>query len=147
MSEYKAMVILLDRDRKDRAKMRIDEAPVDHVMRISAPVRKREANDKFHAMIDDISKQVEIFGSKRDSETCKRLLIDQFVKEMRDEAQATGNPNPFPEQSDVMPSLDGKRIVQLGVQSRKFTVKQASMFVEYLYSFGSENNVVWSEKP
>jgi hypothetical protein len=45
-----------------------------------------------------------------------------------------------------VPSLDGKRIVQLGLQSRRFGKSLASEFIEHLYAFGAENRVVWSEK-
>jgi hypothetical protein len=47
--------------------------------------------------------------------------------------------------STVLPSLDGSGVVQLGIQTRRFTVRQASEFIEYLFAWGAENGVVWSE--
>jgi len=69
----------------------------------------------------------------------KRLLIDEFAEEMR----LAGTP--LHHDGRVTPSLDGRRIVQLGIQSRDFYVKEASQFIEYLYAVGAERNVVWSE--
>jgi hypothetical protein len=45
----------------------------------------------------------------------------------------------------VVPSLNGDGVIQLGVQSRKFNVRQAAEFIEYLFAWGAENNVWWSE--
>jgi hypothetical protein len=37
------------------------------------------------------------------------------------------------------------RIVQVEVLTRDFTVKQASQFIEYLYAYGAESGVTWTE--
>lgn len=116
-------------------------APVGHVVKIGEAQKKREQEEKYHAMIGKIAKRVEFFGMKRDEETVKRLLIDAFVRVMRELASAEGKPDPFPIQGTMLPSLNGAGIVQLGVQSRKFTVKQASDFIEYLYSFAASKGV------
>jgi hypothetical protein len=41
----------------------------------------------------------------------------------------------------VAPSLDGERVVQLGWQSIKFTVEDASEFIEWLYAWAAEKNI------
>lgn len=69
----------------------------------------------------------------------KRLLVDEFAEEMRQAG------SPLHHDSRVVPSFDGRRTVQLGVQTRQFYVKEASDFIEYLYSFGAQHGVVWSE--
>jgi hypothetical protein len=69
----------------------------------------------------------------------KRLLIDEFADEMR----AAGTP--IHHDGRVIPSLDGRRIVQLGIQSRDFYVKEAAQFIEFLYAFGAARDVKWSE--
>ena len=45
----------------------------------------------------------------------------------------------------IVPSFDGRRIVQLGIQSRDFYVKEAAAFIEFLYAFGAARGVRWSE--
>ena len=120
-------------------------APEGHVVRISEPTKRRIQEERYHAMIGDISKQVDFLGKKRDSETWKRLLIDAYVRVARENAKAEGKQDPFAGQGEVVPSIDGTSVVQLGVQSRGFKVKQASEFIEYLFAYGAERGVIWSD--
>jgi hypothetical protein len=93
--------------------------------------KTREQEEKYHAMIGEIAKQAEHFGSKWDAESWKRLLVDQFC---RDNGIKTGA---------VIPNLSGDGIVQLGMQTRKFTKEQASEFVEWLHAWGAEHGVTY----
>jgi hypothetical protein len=47
--------------------------------------------------------------------------------------------------SKVMPSIDGQRVVQLGLQSRRFTKAQAISFTEWLIYWATTNGVVLKE--
>ena len=120
-------------------------APDGYVVRISEPVERRIQEERYHAMIGDIAEQCQFLGRKRDRETWKRLLIDAYVRVARENAKAEGKPDPFPGQGEVVPSLDGTGVVQLGVQSRRLKVDQASELIEYLFSFGAERGVVWTD--
>lgn len=111
-----------------------------------AEQQSRTQQEKYHAMFGDIAAQCAIDGVRLDVESFKRLLIDQFVTEMRQEARATGAEDPFPAYGHLMRSLDQQRLVQLGVQSREFTKYQGNCFVEYLYCYGAECGVRWSQK-
>jgi hypothetical protein len=142
----KRFILRNDTIRANCADWALIHAPDGWMVTFSEPVKSRIEESKYHAMISDISKQMTFMGKKRDLESWKRLLIESFVTVMRDTAKAQDKPDPFPDQSEVLPSLDGQRIVQLGVQSRKFTVKIAAEFIEYLLHYGAENNVVWTEK-
>jgi hypothetical protein len=115
-------------------------APLGYHVRITEPLKKREQEEKYHAMIGDISKQIEHLGRKWDADDMKRLLVDDFAEEMR----LAGTP--LHHDGRVTPSLDGRRIVQLGIQTRDFYVKEASAFIEYLYAQGAQYGVKWSEK-
>jgi hypothetical protein len=115
------------------------EAPTGWMVVFSEPVKKRAQEEKYHAMIGDIARQIEHIGRKWDADDMKRLLIDEFADEMR----AAGTP--LHHDGRVIPSLDGRRIVQLGIQSRDFYVKEAAAFIEFLYAFGAARNVQWSE--
>jgi len=112
-----------------------------YVVTISEPPKSRPMEAAYHAMIGDIANQCAFMGRRRDAESWKRLLVEAFVNEMREEARMTGNPDPFVEQGEVIPSLDGRRVVQLGVQTRTFTQRIASSFIEYLNAFGAEQGV------
>lgn len=122
-------------------------APAGLVVRFSEPVKRREQEEKYHAMVGDIAKVVPFMGEMVDIETWKRLLVDAFVRVMREDAQATGKPDPFADQGRVVPSLDGSGVVQLGVQTRRFTVAIAAQFIEYLNAFGAHQGVEFHEPP
>ncbi|NYT67951.1 recombination protein NinB [Pusillimonas noertemannii] len=115
-------------------------APEGWFARFDAPKKSRDQEEKYHAMIGDIARQVDLLGERRDVEDAKRLLIDAFSRVM------TAAGTPLRQRSRIVPSLDGSGFVQLGVQSRRFLVGEASEFIEYLYAFGTEHSVRWSEK-
>ena len=98
-------------------------------MEIKLASKTREQEEKYHAMIGDIAKQAQHMGAKWSSEDWKRLLVDQYLREVENI------------QGKVVPNLDGSGIVQLGFQTRKFTKEQASEFVEWLYSWAANNGI------
>lgn len=115
------------------------EAPAGWMVVFSEPAKKRAQEEKYHAMIGEIARQVEHIGRKWDADDMKRLLIDEFADEMR----LAGTP--LHHDGRVIPSFDGRRIVQLGIQSRDFYVKEAAQFIEFLYAFGAQRSVTFSE--
>jgi hypothetical protein len=68
-------------------------------------------------------------GSTWDSESWKRLLVDTYTREIGQES------------GKVIPNLTGDGIVQLGLQTRKFTKAQASEFTEWLMAWAAQNGV------
>jgi hypothetical protein len=91
--------------------------------------RSTEQNDMFHALIANISKAMATAGSKWTPDDWKRLLIDQWAHE-------TGR-----KIGKVAPSLDGERVVQLGLQSHKFTVEESSEFITWLEVWMIEKSI------
>lgn len=127
------------------AAARCMEAPDEFVCIIDEPKKSREQEEKFHAMIGDIANCCTFMGRKWGKEEWKRLLIDAFVRVMREDARATGKPDPFQGHGEVVPALDGQGFVQLGVQSRGFKKAIASQFIEYLSAYGNEHSVRWTD--
>jgi hypothetical protein len=123
----------------------IKHAPVGYKVTIEEAAKSRDQEQKYHAMVGDIAKHCEFMGRKWDREDWKRLLVDAFVRVMREQAKAQGKPDPFAEECRMVPTLDGSGFVQLGAQTRGFKKGMASDFIEFLYSYGSESGVVWSE--
>jgi hypothetical protein len=117
----------------------VKSAPEGFMVVISEPVKKRIQEEKYHAMINDIAKVATFMGNKVDSDDWKRLLVDMFAKVMRDAG------TPLHHDGRVIPSLDFERVVQLGIQTKDFYVKEAAEFIEYLYSYGAECGVTWTE--
>lgn len=85
----------------------------------------------YHSLINQIAKQAMLHGSRWNSESWKRFLIDQWAHESGEMASI----------SKVMPSIDGQRVVQLGHQSRRFTKEQAISFTEFMLAWAATNGV------
>lgn len=102
-------------------------------LEIKDATKSRHQEEKYHAMIGEITKQAQHLGAKWDAESWKRLLVDQFCK---DNGLKTGA---------VIPNLSGDGIVQLGMQTRNFTKEQASEFVEWLHAWGAEHGVTYEQ--
>ena len=135
----KRVFILAHAQARNNAAKYINEAPEGHMVTVTEPTKKRVQEEKYHAMLGDIAKHCNFMERKQDADDWKRLLVDAFAKVMRDAG------TPIHHDGRVMPSLDYQRVVQLGIQTKDFYVKEAAQFIEYLYSFGAENNVTWTE--
>jgi hypothetical protein len=98
-------------------------------LELKRSTRSSDQNAMFHSLIDLIAKQMKAAGSAWSSDDWKRLLIDQWAHE-------TGR-----KIGKVAPSLDGERVVQLGLQSHKFTVEEGSEFIEWLMAWMAEKGI------
>ena len=96
--------------------------------------RSLEQNAMYHSIIHQIAKQAQHLGSTWDAESWKRLLVDAYTREQW--AFSSGQ---------VIPNLTGDGIVQLGLQTRKFTKQQASEFTEWLIAWCAQNGVTINE--
>jgi len=141
----KKLFVLVHPEARRRACQAIAEAPEGYAVTLSEPKKRRIQEERYHAMMGDIAKQCTHNGRKLSLESWKRLLVEAMVYILREEAKGQGKPDPFPQDAQLLPSLDGMRIVQVEVLTRNFTVPQASAFIEYLFSFGAEREVIWSE--
>lgn len=136
MNDKKTFILSHDTARKLAAEYCMS-APDGWGVVFSEPKKKRIQEEKYHAMIGDIAKQCEFMGKRWKADDWKRLMVDAFAKVMRDAG------TPLHHDGRIVPSLDGERVVQLGIQTSEFTVKEAAEFIEYLFSWGDDNNVAW----
>lgn len=121
-----------------------EKEPLRVVVDDVLPSKSRLQEEKYHAMIGDIARQFEHCGKKWDAEDMKRLLIDQFKRDTIKDVDIA----PLWAKMgfvEMAPALDGSGVVVLGVQSRKFPLKLAIVFIEWLYGFGHELNIKWTE--
>lgn len=132
------MFVLVDNYRRQRAAEAIYAAPDDWVVRISEPSKSREQEECYHAMLGDIARQWKFMGRLWPLDDVKRLLVDAFAKAMREAG------TPLHHDGRVIPSIDGERVVQLGIQTSKFRVGEASEFIEFLSAWGAENGIEWN---
>jgi hypothetical protein len=91
--------------------------------------RSTDQNDMFHALIYKIAIQMKKIGSTWTADDWKRLLIDQWAHETSRHFGTT------------IPSLDGQRVVQLGIQSHRFTIEEGSEFIEWLLAWMTDKGI------
>jgi hypothetical protein len=102
-------------------------------MEIKAESRSDEQNAKYHAMLSEIASQTQHMGAKWDAESWKRFLVYEFCKQL-------GLP-----QGQIVPSLDGSGIVQLGLQTRDFSKERAAEFIEFLEAWAAEKEIIFKD--
>jgi hypothetical protein len=98
-----------------RMKQALDSG-VPLVIEITRENRSLPQNALIHSIISQISAQTQHLGSTWDAESWKRLLVDAYTREI---GQNSGQ---------VIPNLTGDGIVQLGLQTRKFTKHKHQSF-------------------
>jgi hypothetical protein len=92
-------------------------------------VRSLDQNAMFHAICGDIAKQRKWAGRQLDTEGWKRLLVDAW-------ARAEGKV-----QGQVVPSLDGVSVVNLGIQTRRLPVGDMADLITFAQAWAVENEV------
>lgn len=117
-------------------------APAGTIISLTEPPKSRLQESKYHPMVRDIGNCLTFGGRKYNEASWKRLLVEAFVNVMRQDAVARGDDDPFPGSVELVLGLDDE-VVALGQQTRTFSRAQSSEFIEYLYAYGSENNVAW----
>lgn len=123
-----------------RAAEAVRLAPDGYVVRVSPPGKSRDQEERYHAMIGDIAKQWTFMGRKWDADDVKRILVDAFAEAMRQAG------TPLHHDGRIVPSIDGLRVVQLGIQTSKFRKAEASEFIEFLFAWGAEEGIAWSNE-
>lgn len=112
---------------------------------VSEPKKSREQEEHYHALIGDIAKQQTVYGKTMNAEAWKRLLIAAFKHDTQDDPDLAPLWRAFGD-VELVPALNNRPgFVMVGDQSRRFGVKLASAFIEWLYAYGAEHDVKWSE--
>jgi hypothetical protein len=122
----------------------LNDAPDGHSVTVAEPRKSRPQEEKYHAMFGDLAGQWVVHGKKRDRETIKRLCVDQFWRDTKDDPDLKECWVEMGE-LEMLPSLDGSGVVAIGWQTRRFPKKLASAFVEWLYALGAEVDIRWAE--
>lgn len=121
-------VIRTEKDRNEAADW-LAKAPIGSRVWFKGPTRTLPQNDRFWAMLTDIVKQKkEIDGRTFTTEEWRSIFMEALGHEQR-----------------FLPSLDGKRFVPLGQSSSSLTKEEMSDMIEFMFSWGAENEVRWSD--
>ena len=133
--------ILVHPEARRRAMACVAEAAPGMVVIVEDPTKKRAQENYYHELIDAISAQSSYAGKRWDRDDMKRILVDEFADEMR----KAGTPLHNDGGGLLIPSEDGRRVIQLGFQTRDFWVKEASDFIEFLQAWGALRGVEFGE--
>lgn len=107
------------------------------VAKLEPETRRDSQNRHFHSQIAQVSEQ--LGGDLSDKEDAKRILISAFRIDTRDDPDLSGEWEKFGDMR-MGRGLRGE-VVLMGMQSREFTVKLSSAFIQWLYAFGVEHGV------
>jgi len=112
---------------RNLAKRLIDLAPLNAVVKIKTGGRSNDQNSKMWAMLNDISRSNPL-DRVETPKTWKFIMMSALQMEV-----------PEPKMG-----IFGEKIF-IGYSSSELTKEQMSELIEYMYWFGSTNNVKWSE--
>lgn len=112
---------------KHAACIRIHDAPEGHVVTISEPNRTLDQNSKLWPMLEDVSSQVEWYGSSLTKEEWKDVFSASLKKQK------------------AVPGIDGGFVV-CGQSTSKMSKREFADLVELIYAFGADRGVKWSER-
>lgn len=96
---------------------------------VKGPRRTLPQNDKMWAMLTDIARgKKTINGREFPPEKWKSIFM-----------QALGH------EQDVLPTLDGSDFFVIDTSTSKLSEAEMSDLIEFIYAWGAENSVVWSD--
>jgi len=105
----------------------IDKAPQDAVVKISAAKRSDDKNSKMWAMLSDISR-----AAPEDRHHIPEVWKCIFMAALGHEVMFTMG-------------LNNQRF-PVGFKTSKLTKAQMSDLIEFVYAYGAQHNVKWSEE-
>ncbi len=124
------------RTESDRAKLMGHIAGLDlakpRKVTVTDADRSVEQNAKLHAMLSDISRQVEHAGQKWNLLIWKRLCTAAWLRESGEDPQ-------------LIPAIDGNGVDIVYERTSKLSVKKCAELMEWIQAFGDEHQVRWTQ--
>ncbi|NOD65777.1 recombination protein NinB [Ruegeria sp. HKCCD6109] len=123
-----ATVRLINPETRARAKHWIGVAEDGVSVIFTKPTRTNQQNSKLWAMLNDVSKQKELGGQKRDREYWKAVFMKACEHEVTFAIGLDGDPFP------------------MGFRSSRLSVSQMADLITFIIQWGDEQGVVWSDE-
>jgi hypothetical protein len=101
--------------------------PIGTTVEFRAPRRSTDQNALMWSLLQQISKQVDWYGTKLSSEDWKDVLTASLRK------------------TRVVPGIDAGTFVPLGMRTSQMTKEEISELLELIYAFGAERSVHFRE--
>ena len=110
----------------------LSEAPDGYVVTVAEPRKNREQEMFYWALCGEVAKQATFNGVKMDADSWMSLFMDALFKG---------------EGRTVLPSLDGRRIVQRDRSTKKLKKHEASVLIELILAEGHHRGVTFKTIP
>jgi len=124
----RALLVLHDDKIRARAVAWVTSAPKDTRVEFKAPKRTTDQNARMWAMLTDISVQKLHAGRRYTPDQWKVIFMHACGREVQ-----------------FIPSLDGATFIPWGQSSSDLSIPEMSELIEFLFAWGAENGVVWSD--
>jgi hypothetical protein len=118
--------IIRDDRTRSHAVAQVLQAPIGSKVTVKEAKRSDEQNAKMWAMLNDISKH-QPMGQERSADDWKVLAMHMCGHECQ-----------------FIHGLEGE-VIPTGFRSSQLSVRQMATLITWLYAFGAEHSVVWSE--
>ena len=99
-------------------------APPGTRLELKEPKRSLPQNDRFWAMLTDVSRQVTHHGVKLSPDDWKLVFLDALGRELR-----------------MVPNLDGTGFVNLGRSSSDLSKAEMTDLIELIFAYGAKHGV------
>lgn len=125
--EQKHVFVINEKNRRDVFNRLWYNTPNEWVIEVKPPTRSLDQNAKLWPMLDDVAKQVDWYGKKLSREEWKDVFTASLKK------------------TKVVPGIDGG-FVTCGLHTSTLSKQDFSDLIELIYAFGTQHEVVWSER-
>jgi hypothetical protein len=115
---------LIDRRTRDFACGRIFEAPAGWVAKIGPETRSDQQNRLSWPIVTEIAQQSKHYGRDLQPQDWRNLFMGALNG------------------ADLIPSLDGKSVMPLGLSTKVLTKSRFGDFVELMYCYSAEHGIV-----
>lgn len=127
MKAHTCLIELRTETDRDLAHKLLDESPDGAIFELRPPRRSDPANRRLHASIRDVAEQVEWAGGYLSEEDWKRIFVASLYGQK------------------VVAGLLGGFVV-LTKKTADMSSADVSELQDFIYAWGSERGVVWSEE-
>jgi hypothetical protein len=132
MSSGRAQLVLNGPDDRERARRWVNQAKPGTRVEFKGAQRTVEQNDRMWAMLTDVSRQHLIGGRKYTPDDFKVMFLTAYGEEVGLEIRH-------------LPAIHRTGMIPAGRSSSDLSVKEMSELIEWIFMWGAENGIVWSD--
>jgi len=125
----RALIVIASQADRTKAANWAIKAPFGTRIEFKQAKRTLPQNDRFWAMLTDVSRQLPWHGMKMTPGQWKLFFLDALRRELR-----------------LVPNIDGTGFVNIGTSSSDLTIGEMSDMMELITAFGAKHGVVFHDE-